>query len=162
MDTQGSRSERDMSELERVLAPLRPVSGSLSRDRMLYEAGRASIRAEARVRLLMGTSALLLVSLMAQGILLCRERGRRHALEIELAARSREPATPSAVALEPKSVERGEISPSSYLALSSHIGRGGLDESSFEIDGPLPAHTGGDPRPAVPLRVRNARGTIDF
>ena len=41
MDTTGLDARDDLSELERPFKGLSPVTGDLSRDRMLFEAGRA-------------------------------------------------------------------------------------------------------------------------
>ena len=55
-----------------------------------------------------------------------------------------------------------EIASNSYLALSRHIQPGGLDESSPGVDGVRPAHPAEDALPIVPVRVRDARGLLDF
>ena len=71
----------DLTDLERRLAALRPASGGLDRDRMLFDAGRASARAEGRARawaLSAAASALVAVGL---GVGLARERSRALGLE---------------------------------------------------------------------------------
>ena len=53
MDTTGFDRQDDLNALEAPLSALTPLSGGLSRDRMLFEAGRAAARAGYSGRLLM-------------------------------------------------------------------------------------------------------------
>jgi|GEM_PF-6731167 len=151
-----------MNDLEWPLAGLRPVLGTLNRDRMLYEAGRASARGEARDRLLMAASALLLVASLGLGGLLVQERARRQALEVALAARDQEAIPPSEKLVLPKSSPVVEIAPTSYLALSRHIQPGGLDEVDPPIEDAGQGDSAEGSESKMPIRVRDARGILDF
>jgi hypothetical protein len=153
---------REMNELEATLARLRPVAGALSRDRMLFEAGRASARFEARHRFLIATSASLLIALIGTGGLLLRERTRRHGLEMELGARNYELTAPPADAVQPELLPRSEISPSSYLALSRHIQPAGLDELIPVVEGDGPGQPATDSAPIVPIRIRDTQRALDL
>ena len=84
MDTTGFDPDGNLNELEEPLAALRPLTGNLSRDRMLFEAGRASALAVARRRFLMFSSAGMVV-LVGLGLSLVRERSRRQAFEVAFA-----------------------------------------------------------------------------
>jgi hypothetical protein len=162
MDTPEPAPAREINELEATLAQLRPVAGALSRDRMLFEAGRASARFEARHRFLMATSASLLIALIGAGGLLVHERTRRHGLEMELGAPNAEPTAAAADAVQPELLPRSEISPSSYLALSRHIQPGGLDEPSPVVERSGPGRPAADSAPIVPIRIRDTQRALDL
>ena len=71
-------------ELERPLTALEPLPGALNRDRMLFEAGRASAKAGARARFLTLAAATVAVSI-GLGLSLFSERSGRRALELAIA-----------------------------------------------------------------------------
>jgi hypothetical protein len=161
MDTPESADSREINEPERTLARLRPVSGALSRDRMLFEAGRAAARLEALHRFLIATSASLLVALIGSGGLLARERARRHDLETELAARlNMQTSDPDAV--QPELRPPAEVSPSSYLALSRHIRPGGLEEPSPPVEVAPRGHPVDEAAPIAPIRIRDTQRVLDL
>jgi hypothetical protein len=162
MDTPEPGPAREINELEATLAPLRPVAANLSRDRMLFEAGRASAGFDARHRFLIATSTSLLIALIGAGGLLVHERARRHGLEIELGARHHEPTSPWTDAVEPELLPRSEISPTSYLALSRHIQPGGMDDTSSIVEGDGPGHPATDLAPTVPIRIRDTQRALDL
>jgi hypothetical protein len=162
MDTPEPGSAREINELEAMLAPLRPVAANLSRDRMLFEAGRASAQFDARHRFLIATSTSLLVALIGAGGLLVHEQTRRHDLEIELGARNHELTSPWADAVQPELLPRSEISPSSYLALSRHIQPGGMDDTSPVVEGNGAGDPAKDLAPSVPIRIRDTQQALDL
>ena len=97
MDPLEDDPEVPLSDLERRLEQWRPASGSLDRDRMLFDAGRASARAESWGRLGAALAASFALVAVGLGGLLVRERAHRHGLEVALAERTREPALPELV-----------------------------------------------------------------
>ncbi len=98
----------DLSPTERRIAAWRPSAVAIDRDRMLYEAGRASARAAARPWQFATAAALLLA--VGLGGWASRERSRR---VDELAARP----TISLPPLMPEPIEPPD--PNSYRALSA-------------------------------------------
>jgi hypothetical protein len=139
----------DLTALERRLSGWRPSAGSLDRDRMLYDAGRAAAGAGARPWRLMAASLLLatlgLTALLAhehsslgrERALLAHERAQRQELETALAARTG-PSTATATeyaAAEPPA-------PSSYLVLTARLVAG--------VDDPAPPHVIDDPERGAP------------
>jgi hypothetical protein len=154
--------------LEGRLAAWRPSAGGLDRDALLFEAGRASARAEASapLRLASGSAAALAALAVGLGGLLAAERGRRHDLEVALARSA--PAPPGAAARpeagpspsgEPRPAEAP--APTSYLALTHRaLGPGGLGPPEWPGAGE-PRDGPREPRPPAPtLRVRGAEGRI--
>ncbi len=142
----------DLTDLEHRLAALRPTSDRLDRDRMLFEAGRASARAEARSRawaLSAAASALVAIGL---GVGLARERSR--ALDLERALIAAKGTSPAHTAPSPTPARAIEVAPDSYLALSHRV-LAGLDEmtsvSYRRTDGPA------SPAPGRPLSPRGLR-----
>jgi hypothetical protein len=162
MDTPEPGLTREMNEPEQTLARLRPVSGGLNRDRVLFEAGRAAGRTEARHRLLIATSASLLVALIGSGGLFVRERAHRLSLELELAARLNEQTSRPAGVVQPELLPPADISPNSYLALSRHIQPGGLDEPSPPFGGAGPGYPIKNSAPIVPLGIRDTQRALDL
>ena len=153
MDPHEDLPECPLSDLERRLQRWRPLPGSLDRDRMLFDAGRASARAESWGRLGAALAASFALVAVGLGGLLVRERGYRHALEVTLAERTREPVL--ADPAPPPLPSRPAPARDSYLALTRRILTTGLDDlppsaskvSRGELtDGPAPSF--------VPLRVR--------
>ena len=65
MDSSGFNHQDDLiqHELEQPLRALEPLPGGLNRDRMLFEAGRASAQAGARARFVILAAATLAVSI---------------------------------------------------------------------------------------------------
>ncbi len=141
MDPLEDDPEAPLSDLERRMGRWRPASGSLDRDRMLFDAGRASARGESWGRLVGALAACLALVALGLGGLLVRERGYRHALEVTLAERTREPVLPEPVSPLPT---LGEPAPYSYLALSRRIQASGLEE--------LPPAAPNAPRGEIPER----------
>ncbi|WP_422924539.1 hypothetical protein [Singulisphaera sp. PoT] len=149
-----------MNDLERPLLGLQPVAGTLDRERMLFEAGRASARGEGLQRLLLAASALLLVGVIGLAGLFVNERSRRQALEIGLTARDREQERSPTPTL-PDPSPTFEASTTSYLALSRHVRPEGLDDPSplAEI---LGAERTAGSTPTIPIRVRDAQAPFEF
>lgn len=141
MDPLEDLPEGPLSDLERRLERWRPLPGSLDRDRMLFDAGRAAARAESWGRLGAALAASFALVAVGLGGLLVRERGDRHALEATLAERTREPALPERVSPLPTFAEPA---PNSYLALSRRILASGLEE--------LPQAASNAPRGEIPER----------
>jgi hypothetical protein len=141
----------ELNEIERRLTLLRPSSGGLDRDRMLFEAGRASARAETRGRAWAVAVAASMVVAIGLGVGLVRERSLRHDLERALATRTPEarPAPP----IPPR-----EIAPDSYLALTRRA-LAGLDDSPPSARRPPEAAP--DPTPP-PLRAWSPAGLRDL
>jgi hypothetical protein len=141
----------ELNEIERRLTLLRPASGGLDRDRMLFEAGRASARAEAHGRAWAGAVAASMVVALALGFGLARERTLRLGLERAIAAR-----TPEARPAPP--IPTREIAPDSYLALTRRA-LAGLDDSPRSARRPPEAAP--DPTPP-PLRAWSPAGFRDL
>ena len=162
MDTTGFEPQDGLSEFEEPLASLLPLTGNLSRDRMLFEAGRARALTIYRGRMLMLVTAAAVVC-TSLGISLARERSERHALELAFARLEPTRSSQPSDLIPPVSIASNEGSPYSYRALS-------LLENSSELDEWLPAAGAGksegtDPGAAtepVPLRVRDAGKLLQF
>jgi hypothetical protein len=155
------RDDAALTGLERRLAGWRPEAGGLDRDRMLYEAGRASARASTR----RWASAFAASALVATGLgaALARERSERSGLQRALAARDRpeqSPAPPSP-ALTP--TLSAVPAPDSYWSLTRRI-VAGLDEPA-PVEPAGPRRSGPPSRlepPLSPLRGRGAEGLLDL
>jgi hypothetical protein len=175
--------EPDLTALELRLAGWRPAAGALDRDRMLYEAGRATAAAGARPWRL-ATAALLLVSLGMGGLaaqqrsrlgleraLMAHEQARRLELETALSIRadaSRSPIQDAAPAVEV--APSGPPAPGSYLVLTARLangfndatwpGAGAIDREPAPLPpGPAPAAV--EWRPA-PLRTQDIQRILDL
>lgn len=165
MDTPGFDPQRDLNDLERPLSRLRPASIGLSRERMLFEAGRASASAGRRRSAFAFTTAALSVAVVVLGGLLLHERSRRQALEVELAALPERPAPsrPGPSLSPPVLVASAVEASDSYLMLSRRIQAEGIEERRPSVapspEGrPLP-----DPNPPItPTRVRDAYPSLEF
>jgi hypothetical protein len=162
MGITGFQPEEGLNELEKPLAALRPVTGNLSRDRMLFEAGRARALTVSRGRMLMLALAnVVLVGGLA--ISLFHERSQRHALELAFAVQVHTPTAPPTDSIPPVWIASNDGSPYSYRALS-------LLQSSSEPDEWRPATGAGQSdgtRPGaesemVPLRVRDTTKLLQF
>ncbi len=126
--------ENDLTAVERRLAAWRPACGSLSRDHMLFHAGRAAEQAESRSRFWQFATAASVVVIVTLGGVLAHERSQRIALESQTAvpAWPREPRSST-----PPSVRLARIEPAgpgSYLALTTQLTRGVGDLSLPDID----------------------------
>jgi hypothetical protein len=165
----------DLTALERRLSAWRPSAGALDRDRMLYDAGRASVGVGpcrlAAAALLLATTGLggLLVQqrsqLARERALLAAERSHRRELESALVARTESsrasssgPATAEIGATEPPA-------PYSYLVLTARLAGGDAGPAGVG-DGPEPPGPARDPAggPASPpaLRPRDFRRALDL
>jgi hypothetical protein len=152
----------DLTDLERRLTALRPTAQALDRDRMLFEAGRASARGEGRAWVLSAAASALMV--VGLGVALARERSRALGLERDLIAAGEVPAAPPiAVTAAPREPSPPvEVAPDSYLALSRRA-LAGLDDLPA-----APPHPPGDLGPPAPgrvlspLRSRGAEGLRDL
>jgi hypothetical protein len=122
--------DHDPSGFERRLASWLPAASALDRDRMLFEAGRASARAESRGKVWPSAAVGLALLLVGLGGLFARERTRRLALETVLVARP--PVQAPALALTPPPVAppvlgAERLGPSSYFVLTTRLASGELD-----------------------------------
>ena len=182
MDIDHDRREDDLKALEDRLTAWRPASGSLDRDRMLYDGGRAAGRGEGPIRSWrMATAALLLLTIGLGGLLvhqgslldreralLAQERSRRRATETAIAARpaAQEPSPPTpsptlaATKFEP-------LSPTSYFVMTSRMASDVSDVPSpdFEIEpgtAPVADRTRGALAATRPTTARDIRQVLDL
>jgi hypothetical protein len=150
MDTPDPLPRDDLTDLELRLSGWTPSAAALNRDRMLFEAGRASARSDTRGRLTTALAASLAALAVGLGGWAVREHAQRRAVELALADRSR--ALEVALAVrplpsEPASVRLDATAPNTYLALSHRLATAGVDVP--EMPPAPPAH---DQRPASPGR----------
>lgn len=121
----------ELNDLERRLAAWRPSSGGLDRGRMLYEAGRAAARAEAR-RSAVGLAGLaLILASAAAGLGAGWATERRRGLDLEVALAAATAPRPPIILAAPLPAPAPEPpGPTSYLALTRRIvdGRPALDD----------------------------------
>jgi hypothetical protein len=154
-----------LSSLEKRLRSWVPSAGSLDRDRMLFEAGRAEVQGPIQA----GTSARLWKYATAAAVLLASglgmawhtERSQRRALELTFARLAPPPpaplvATPELIA-ERQEKERA-VDPTSYLALVRQVNR--LEDATDlephrTAPGTVPSVRAADPPRAAPLRPRD-------
>jgi hypothetical protein len=172
METDIPDREPDLTALERRLAGWKPSATALDRDRMLYDAGRASAGVRAWR---LATAVLLLASLALGGFatqqrarlgreqaLLAHERARRLELETALAAWT---AAPRPSAADPPPV--GAPAAGSYLALTARLAADGIDapwpaaESEPAPRPPAVGPTADEWRP-VPLRTQDIQRILDL
>lgn len=164
MDSTGHDREDDLieHELEQPLTALEPLPGALNRDRMLFEAGRASAQAGARARFLMLAAATVAVSI-GLGLSLFSERSGRHALELAIADLERKQVSAPIDTIAPAPVAVNDSPPYSYRALS-------LVQFPGDSYDPDPAEKSLQPGRAsagsnaaqVPLRVRDTAKVLQF
>jgi hypothetical protein len=163
MDPTKDSPEGDLTDLELRLRQWQPTSFGLDRDRMLFEAGRASARAEIWGGVPLGSIAALAIVAIGLGVLFVRERGERQALEVRIVEHSTAPKTPEmpiepAPALAPI-VERPPA-PDSYLVLTRNM----LSAGPEIMPSPAPDTTSVVPatNDEPPLRVRGSGSLINF
>jgi hypothetical protein len=173
--------EHDLKALEHRLVAWRPLAGTLDRDRMLYDAGRAAA-ADGHVRSWrLATAAWLLVTVGLGGLLvhqwsllererslLAQEQSPRMALETTLAARTG-PLQQSAPAPSPTSAAPAiePLAPTSYFALTSRLARGDRNLSSPDLERePGPHRPTVGPSEAIPhpgpLQPRDLQRVLDL
>ena len=158
--------EHDPSEFERRLASWLPAVTALDRDRMLFDAGRASARADARGKLWASAAVGLALLLAGLGVLFARERSQRLALERILAAGPpvQAPmlaATPMRVAV-PASSGAARPDPSSYFVLTTRLASGTLDFPPASL-APNAGHPPGSTRSQPPtFRPRGFERVLDL
>ena len=148
----------DLTDPARQLAALRPTARGLDRDRMLFEAGRASARADGRVWVLSAAASALVV--VGLGVALARERSRALGLERALIVEREVPAATTVPT--PLPIAPIEVAPDSYLALSRRA-LAGLDD--LPVAQPHPPGDLVPPAPGrvlSPLRSRGAEGLRDL
>jgi len=140
------------TDFERRIGAWRPAPVGVDRDRMMYEAGRASARGDARIRLLAASFAASTLLTLGLGVQLARERSRCEILARSLAVLERR-NLPSPPEDRPEAEPEVEVAADSYLALT----RRGLDDppASRPPAGADPADPGPTP---PPLRAWNPRG----
>jgi hypothetical protein len=149
-----SAREDQPTELEQRLAGWLPAAPALVRDQMLFEAGRASARAEARGKLWPCTALGLAILLVGMGGLFVHERSQR----LALAARTTGPSVEIAVMpprgmLPAPSDERP--GPNSYFVLSR------LSSEDLESP-PASSRPGAEPVPERTGPQRPALGPRSF
>jgi hypothetical protein len=152
----------NLSELERPLRGLNPIGGNLSRERMLFEAGRASAQADARVRfvVLSSVASVVVIGLAAFSF---TERSKRHALELAFARLDQNREKPASREIPPLSIASNDNSPYSYRALSRLESSSGLLESVPTPDAiPAARNSTGALSNQRPLRVRDTGKLLQF
>jgi hypothetical protein len=167
MDSPNPFPRDELTELERRLSGWTPAATALDRDRMLFEAGRASARNGAWGRPTTALAAGLAALAVGLGGWAASEHGQRRALERALVverSRARESALAERLlppALAPIPVDTP--APESYLVLTRRLGIIGPDEPE-----PPPAPAVRDPRPEAPdrtltpLSARRPGGLVDL
>jgi hypothetical protein len=163
--------EHDQTGLERRLASWLPATTALDRDRMLFEAGRASALAEPSGNAWPAAAVALALLLAGLGGLFAREHSRRVALETVLAARPpvQAPApvfaaTPPRVAPPGPAPSAERPGPSSYFVLTTRLtaGEGELDFPPV-FRKPSAEDPPGETRPRPPtLRPRGFERVLDL
>jgi hypothetical protein len=137
---------KDLNALERRLQSWQPTPGSVSRERMLFEAGRTAGRAESSPHFRRGLNALLLAialsSLAGWGF----ERTARQQVERELMAarldHSRQEQAPQRSLPPAGSIQLAHLNPPdpmSYRALMRDLG-----SSDSSMERMFPAHSRSD------------------
>ena len=155
----------DPSGFERRLASWLPAASALDRDRMLFEAGRASARAEVRAKVWPTAALGLALLVIGLGSLFARERSRRLGLEKVMAARTHAQApalaaTPMRVAPRSPRVERPD--PSSYFVLTLRLAAGDLELPAISPESKS-EHQPDRTRPTPPpLRPRGFERVLDL
>ena len=125
----------DADDLLKSLGELRPLAPKLNRDRMLFEAGRAS-KPKSRVgKILPAVTIALALGLIQRESQVVWERGQRQRLEATIAALEH-PAKPTPTAVEPERIVMTiarELPPSSYAALSLRLRSGDSDDAWMDM-----------------------------
>ncbi len=157
--------EDQLSPLEERLRSWVPSPGTLDRDRMLFEAGRAEvqgpIQAETSARSWKYATAAAVLLASGLGMAWHNERSQRRALELTFARLAPPPPAPF-VATPELMTERQEkqaaIDPTSYLALVRQVNRL-EDASDLEPErtapGTVPSVRAADLPQTAPLRPRD-------
>jgi hypothetical protein len=157
MDSPEPGPEIDLSGIEGDLRRLKPGPIKIERDRLLFEAGRASQRAEHRGRLASILGLAGFVAAIGFGGLFASEHARRVDLEVRLAEKETSSVPPRMV-VETRSLPP---EPNSYLILRRNL-LVGLSEP--RSPGPVEKDEGsspGDIHPlSQPLRARGSNGLI--
>jgi hypothetical protein len=162
MDTTQFDPPDNLSELERPLRGLNPIAGNLSRERMLFEAGRASAQADARMRsvLFASVASVVIIGLAAFSF---TERSKRHALELAMARSDQNRTEPASREIPPLSIASNDNSPYSYRALSRLESSSGLLEWDPTADAiPATRNSTGALSAQRPLRVRDTGKLLQF
>ena len=145
MSTDESEDQAGLSDLETALAALAPVRGRLDRDRLMYEAGRASARPSPRKWMAVAAS-LALVAAGEGALLALRPEGR----VVERVVVVREPAGPPEVrpvevaeVVEAPAPRPLEVGPTDRDRLAWQVLRYGLDglptSRASATSGPAPS-----------------------
>jgi hypothetical protein len=163
MDTPDPVSRDDLTRLESRLADWAPSTPALNRDRVLFEAGRASVR-PGRSRTCAAGLAVLAIAFGAWAV---HERSQRRSLEVALRERTHAlqlVQSRQVVAPEPSTpLPDRAPAPDSYLSLSHRLATLGLDDvrdASPPSDEARPLQ-----RPAgvlTPLSIRRDGGLADL
>jgi hypothetical protein len=159
--------ENDMTAFERRLAAWRPSGSPLARDRMLFNAGRATALDESRIRYWRLTTVALILVTSGLGVLLAQERSQRLALQTASAFRSRSAETAPIVSSSAPAPAFEPLAPISYFALTTHLMANDLETPALPANNdarpvnPDPAH----PRAPLgrrPLRSRDFNSVLDL
>lgn len=160
-----SEPETALNALEQRLGGWQPMPGTLNRDRMMFEAGRAAAQRGTFRLVAIGGLMLLVAGL---GGLLAHERSQRQVLEGLLAMQAQSsdftpPKPDSPVLVPPASPVVVELDPDSYLALTHRRTGSILDDFSAAAQEPLPTRSTAplDP-PLSPLRARTLGGSLEL
>lgn len=168
MDTPAPFPQDELNETERRLAGWSPAAPMLNRDRMLFEAGRAAARTEARGRLAMIVAADFAVLAIAIGVWALREDAARKRLELALAEHSQLLNAVSATQVAapvPGPVPPAVPAPArdSYLALTHRLANDGLDETVTAPPRSIQdEHPASPRRTPTPLNSRTPGDSIDL
>lgn len=161
----------DLAALERRLAGWRPATGTLNRDRMLFEAGRASVAGAPSVLAWRVAAGLFLAVSVGLGVELTLERSGRieaeRAVAIARAEAARRPSAVPAIEAPPSRPVAADPpptpAPDSYFALTQRILSGNPPGASPRSGGPASRVDGEDPGPVLsPLITRGTRDLIDL
>ena len=161
------RTERDplddRNALEQRLGQWRPAPLGLDRDRMMFEAGRASAGFDSLRLFALGSIAGLLLVALGLGGLFVHERSQRQAVEAELAAVLHSPNVDRATSAVPTVPVVVAADPNSYLVLTRRMIDSAPDEIPFVASTSSPAQPLlPDEPPLTPLRVRQIGRLIDL
>jgi hypothetical protein len=156
-----------MTDLERRLAGWSPAPVALDRDRVLFDAGRASVQTRMPGSLLTALAASLAALAVAFGGCAVHERAQRRASETALAERSRAlevAVTGRSLPLqEPAPMPVASPAPDTYLALSQRLATSGLDVPEAPAAPTVHDKSRAGPAPTLtPLNARRPGGLVDL